>query len=110
MTIKVESDTNVNVDIYLKGTNWSDGAGHSIGVENCKYDDDNTLGQSPETGQPENTLKLSYSGTTNSGYFENATPGSLENIYFWISIPLGQWAGTYTDNVYVKAVKDGVAP
>jgi hypothetical protein len=110
MTIKVESDTNVNVDIYLKGTNWSDGAGHSIGVENCKYDDDNTLGQAPENGQPENTLKLIYPGTANSGYFDNVTPGSSKNVYFWISIPSGQWAGTYTDNVYVKAVKDGIAP
>jgi hypothetical protein len=110
MTIKVESTTTVNVDIYLKGTNLSDGAGHTIGVDNCKYDDDNTLGEGPEIGQPENTLQLSYPGTANSGYFENVTPGSSKNIYFWISIPLGQWAGTYTNNVYIKAVKDGTIP
>jgi hypothetical protein len=109
-TVTVESTTNVNVDIYIKGTNWSDGSGHTIGVENCKYDDDNTLGETPAIGQPENTLKLSYPGTANSGYFENVTPGSSKTIYFWISIPLGQWAGTYTNNVYIKAVKDGNTP
>jgi hypothetical protein len=79
-------------------------------VENCKYDDDNTLGQAPENGQPENTLKISYPGTANSGYFENVTPGSSKNVYFWISIPSGQWAGIYTNNVYIKAVKDGIIP
>ena len=110
MTIKVESTTKVNVDIYVKGTDWSDGAGHSIGVENCKYDDDDMLGEVPETGQLENILKLSYPSVANSGYFENVTPGSSKNIYFWISIPAGQWAGTYTNNICAKAVKDGLVP
>jgi hypothetical protein len=46
----------------------------------------------------------------NSGYFEDVAPGSERYVYFWISIPVGQWAGTYTNNVYIKAVKDGTIP
>jgi len=110
MKIKVESTTNVNVDIYLKGTNWSDGAGHTMGVENSKFDDDNALGEGSETGRPENILKLNYPSTANSGYFEDVAPGSEKYIYFWISIPVGQWAGTYTNTIFVKAVKDGNTP
>jgi hypothetical protein len=104
-TLKVESTTNVKVDIYIKGTDWSDGAGHTISVSNAHYDNDNIPGGSMWTA-----LTTSYATGPNQGFWENVMPGTYENSYWFINIPSGQWASTYTNNVYFKAVKDGTSP
>jgi hypothetical protein len=104
-TVKVESTTNVKVDIYIKATDWSDGAGHTIGVGNAHYDNDSTPGGANWT-----TLTTSYATGPNQGFWENVMPGTYENSYWFVNIPAGQWAATYTNNVYFKAVKDGTQP
>jgi len=104
-TLKVESTTNVKVDIYIRGTDWSDGAGHTITVSNAHYDNDNIAGGANWT-----TLTTSYATGPNQGFWENVMPGTYENSYWSINIPAGQWAATYTDNIYFKAVKDGTQP
>lgn len=104
-TLKVESTTNVNVDIYIKGTDWSDGAGHTIGVSNAHYDNDNIAGGAGWT-----TLTTSYATGPNQGVWEDVTPGTSENSYWFMDIPAGQWAATYSNNIYFKAVKDGTSP
>jgi len=43
-------------------------------------------------------------------FFEDVAPGSEKYVYFWISIPVGQWAGAYTNTIFVKAVKGGNTP
>jgi hypothetical protein len=101
-TLKVESTTNVNVDIYIKSTDWSDGAGHTIGVGNAHYDNDTTPGGSMWTA-----LTTTYATGPNQGFWENVMPGTYENSYWFINIPSGQWAASYTNNIYFKAVKDG---
>jgi hypothetical protein len=100
MAITVESTTNVNVDIYLKGTNWENGT-NVIGVENCRYDSDDNLANGGWM-----TLKTSYV----SPIFENVAPGAVKYVYFWISVPANQWSGYYTSTVSVKAVKTGEPP
>jgi hypothetical protein len=104
-TVKVESTTNVNVDIYIRGTDWSDGIGHTIGVDNAHYDNDNIAGGAGWT-----PLTTSYATGPNQGFWEDVAPGTSENSYWFIDIPAGQWAATYTDNIYFKAVKDGTSP
>jgi hypothetical protein len=104
-TLKVESTTNVNVDIYVKGTDWSDGAGHTIGVSNAHYDNDNIAGGAKWTA-----LTTSYATGPNQGFWEDVTPGTSENSYWFMDIPAGQWAATYSNNIYFKAVKDGTSP
>jgi hypothetical protein len=104
-TLKVESTTNVNVDIYVKGTDWSDGAGHTIGVGNAHYDNDNIAGGAKWTA-----LTTSYAAGPNQGFWEDVMPGTSENSYWFMNIPAGQWAATYTNNIYFKAVKDGNSP
>ena len=104
-TLKVESDTNVKVDIYIKGTDWSDGAGHTLSVSYCHYDNDNMAG-----GAGWATLLTSYATGPNQGYWENVMPGTFENSYWFINIPTGQWTATYTNNIYFKAVKDNTQP
>jgi len=104
MTIKVESTTNVNVDIYVKGTDWSDGS-HTITVDKCHYDNDNVAGGANWTA-----LTTSYATGPNQGFFEGVSPGTAKNIYWFIDIPAGQWAGSYSNAIYFKAAKDGTTP
>ena len=104
-TVTVESTTNVNVDIYIKGTNWSDGAGHTITVDKCHYDNDNVAGGTKWTA-----LTTSYATGPNQGFFEDVAPDTAKNTYWFIDIPSGQWAATYTNSIYFKAVKDGTQP
>jgi hypothetical protein len=103
-TITVESTTNVLVDIYIKGTNWTSSSG-TIGVDNCHYDTDSTPG-----GDNWATLSSSYPPGPNQGYFENVPPNTVLNTYWFIDIPAGQPAGEYTNTIYFKAVKDGTQP
>lgn len=56
------------------------------------------------------TLKSSYPGTPNSGFFEDVAPGTVKSIYFWISVPVGTPSLYFTNTIYVKAVKDGEVP
>lgn len=100
LRITVESTTTVNVDIYIKGTDWTFGS-YTVGVENCRYDNDDNLANGGWR-----TLTAVY----DTPFYENVPPGSTVEVYFWISIPTGQWSGTYTNNIYVKAVKTGTSP
>jgi hypothetical protein len=104
-TLKVESTTNVKVDIYIKGTDWSDGAGHTITVSNAHYDNDNIVGGANWT-----PLTTDYATGPNEGFWEDVMPGTYENSYWFINIPAGQWAAIYTNNIYFKAVEDGTQP
>jgi hypothetical protein len=104
-TLKVESTTNVNVDIYIKGTDWSDGSGHTITAGNAYYDNDNIAGGAKWT-----VLNTSYAAGPDLGFWEDITPGTSENSYWFMDIPAGQWAATYSNNIYFKAVKDGTLP
>jgi len=103
-TVTVESTTNVNVDIYVKGTDWSDGS-HTITVDKCHYDNDNVAGGANWTA-----LTTSYATGPNQGFFEGVSPGTAKNTYWFIDIPAGQWAGSYSNTIYFKAVKDGTTP
>jgi len=101
-TVTVESTTNVNVDIYIKGTNWENTTyGKTLGVDNCKYDiDDNLLNGGYAT------LTTTYS----TKFFDSEAPGTSKNTYWFISIPSGQWACYYTNTISFKAVKEDTPP
>jgi hypothetical protein len=103
-TVTVESTTNTLVDIYIKGTNWTYSS-YTIGSENCKYDSDDNLANGGWM-----TLKTSYDAGPDQGFFEDVSPGTSKNSYWFISIPAGQTSGIYTNTIYFKAVKDGTTP
>jgi len=103
-TTTVESSTNTNVDIYIKGTNWTYSS-YTLGADNCHYDNDATAG-----GPKWTTLSTSYAAGPNQGFFEDVTPGSAKNSYWFINIPTSQQQGNYTNTVSFKAVKDGNTP
>jgi hypothetical protein len=88
ITITVEPDTTVIVDIGIMGDN-TDG----ISIDNWKYstDDDATL----------YSLTGAYVKT-----YDSKGVGAY-NFYHWITVPDGTPAGSHTANISYKAVKTG---
>lgn len=94
VTLTVGSETNVNVDILIKGNDFS-GPG-TIGISNVRYDlDDDPTGS--------NTLDTNY-----AIWYTVTQPLAEDDVrhgYHWISIPEGQAPGTYSSTFYYQALK-----
>jgi len=90
--VNVEAETNVNVDIGIKGT-LSTG---SLALSNWKY-------------------SQTYAGTKTgltSGYvavYTNKAAGSTNNFYHWLDVPALTASGSHTITVSYKAVKNGTS-
>ena len=99
VTLTVGTETNVPLNIQLKGTDFN-GSG-TMAISNVKYDDDNTLNEGTETGLAEGTLTASYV----TWYSVPAYTADTHECYHWISVPGGQAGGNYNSTFYYQAVK-----
>jgi hypothetical protein len=90
ITITVEPETNVNVDIGIMGDN-TDG----IDLDNWKYSITHEGTKVP--------IPTDYSTTP---VYSDVGDGSYP-FYHWITVPVTTASGTYHADVYYKAVKTG---
>lgn len=102
MNVSIEPETNVITNMSLRATDFT-GAG-TIGVGNMSFSNSSSVSTATQ-------MSTSYQGDAIYSNFD-AIPqpsGSAEirEVYFWITIPAGQTAGSYTSNVYIKVQKDG---
>jgi len=83
-------DTNTNYGVKAYGTDFSDGAGHTFAISNLKMDT-NTTATNLALGD---AVALSTSYVT----IDTNIPYTETNSFhgFWLSIPSGQYAATYT--------------
>jgi subtilisin family serine protease len=94
VTLTVGSETNVDIDIKIRGDNFS-GPG-TISISNVKYDlDDDPTG----AGILDTDYAVWYSVA------QPLTDDDVRQSYYWISIPGSQTPGTYTSKFYFQAVK-----
>jgi len=93
VTLTVGSETNVNCNIQLKGTNFTSGA-NTIAIGNAKWDDDNTVDGATAMSTTYATIDTSTAGVAKT-----------VNVWHWLSIPSGQAAGDYTSTFYYQAIK-----
>jgi len=100
-SIIVNPETTVKVDIYQKGddycTDYPTCSGENITIDNMKWNLDGT------------TTRTSMDSVYIDPIYSNKGPGDYP-IYYWLTIPGGKPAGTYTSQIYIKAVKAGPAP
>jgi thermitase len=101
VTLTVGTETNVDVGIYLKGDDFSDGS-HTLAVSNVEYDDDNTLDEVSETGLTQGAMATTYGTAWDT---VTAGTGAIIQVYHWLSIPTGQAAGSYNSTFYYQAKK-----
>lgn len=93
--LQIGSDTNVVCNVQMKGEgDFRNSTGQTIPLGNVKWEKSN----SPYTASP---MTTSYTTVFTSSV------GAIraENIYYWISIPSSQAAGTYTTTFLYQAVK-----
>lgn len=81
--------SNVNVDVQVKGTDFSGGP---IAVSNVEFDEDNTK-------TTPTTLSTIYQ-TSTSG----VVPGSNAGVWYWLDIPGGTTAGTYSSTFSFQGI------
>jgi subtilisin family serine protease len=94
ITLTVGSETNVDIDVKIRGNNFS-GPG-TIGISNVKYDlDDDPTG----AGILDTDYALWYSVA------QPLADDDVKQSYYWITIPGSQTPGTYTSTFYFQAVK-----
>jgi hypothetical protein len=95
--VTVTPNTNTNVDTYIGGTDLT--GPDTIVVGNLKV--------SKTSGGAKTSLTTSFPGTP---YYSNAAPNTLENYYFYLTVPSGQTAGGYTGTVTIKTGQAGFIP
>ena len=96
ITVTTGNETNVDCIIQIRGSgNFSDGNGHTIALNNAKWNTSNDPGSATN-------MSISYAaiGTT------NATIEESIDIWHWVDIPDGQASAFYQTDFYYQAVKD----
>ncbi|MBN1863091.1 MAG: hypothetical protein JW790_05555, partial [Dehalococcoidales bacterium] len=94
VTITIGSETNVDVDVQIMGTDFSGSAG-TFPIASVKYADES---------DPAGAASLPDSYFT---WYSVAAPATdhVTQVYYWITIPPGQLPGDYTSTFYYRAVK-----
>ena len=92
--VKNEDVSNVDITVNVKGEDFVGNPSGSFAVSQVTYDDDNTPDEGgSETGKEEKYMENSYPSTD---YYTNVAPGSTADFWFFIDIPNGTDAATYT--------------
>lgn len=91
-TVTREATSNVDVNVRLKGTDFTGAAG-TIAVINVAYDDDGLVDELPgEPSLAQNDMTTDYPGAA----YATLTSGSPSvKIWFWLDISSRQAAGNY---------------
>lgn len=93
VTLIVGSETSVNCNIQLKGTNFTSGA-NTIAIGNAKWDTDSDVDGATAMSTTYATITTSTAGVLTE-----------QDVWHWLSIPPGQAPGTYTSTFYYQAIK-----
>jgi len=93
ISVKNEAVSNVDVNVDVKGTAFGGSPSGSMAVGQATYDDDGTLGEGTEVDQSDAVLLIDYPGTP---YYSAIAPDSSVGFWFFLDIPTGQTAATYT--------------
>jgi hypothetical protein len=98
MTIQIDSVTNVNTNISVNGSDFS-GPG-TFGVGNLSFSNSSSVSTAT------NMQSVFSSGPPYSNWVNIVAPAGgaakTADAYFWVSIPSGQIAGSYSSTVYVR--------
>jgi hypothetical protein len=95
VTITIRDETNVDINVQLKGTNFSSGP-DTIAISYVKYNDTDSL-----------TGARILTDTYDTWYTvsQPLTSDNVTQVYYWISIPAGKAPGPYESTFYYRAIK-----
>jgi len=95
ITVTNDDISNVNVNVDVKGIDFAGTPSGTITVGQATYDDDGTADEGSETGQAETVLATAYG----SSYHAAVAPSSSVGFWFFLDIPSGQTAATYSSTL-----------
>jgi len=99
------ANSNTVVDVYLNNTNMTNGSNYIL----YNYTSVNTVNNNATITRLNGSTYIN--GTSaNSGFVENLGIGSSQVLWFWQDVPAGQAAGSYSETINIRSVKDGEAP
>lgn len=104
MWVLLSNDSNVNIDVCTRAQgplNTTGGA--EIGLGNYTWSDSLTTTGSLPSGPSTTAYTTSFA----KGNSVNIAPSSKGYYRYWLDVPVGQAAGTYTNTVEYKAVYTG---
>lgn len=96
--IRIENETTINIDLYQKGDDFNY-TGEILGINNMSWYNESIVGNSILMGK-------NYSLATATEIPSDTNISS----YYWLDIPLAQYAGEYNTTIYIKAVETGTSP
>ena len=92
--ITVDPSTTCNVDIYIKGSDLNKtGSKYYIGVGNVSWNTENSYSTSKRTGSTDSLVSSAVS------------PGTNITTFYWIDVPPGIAADTYSGYLWITGVE-----
>jgi len=96
-TVRIDSETTVNVDLYQKGDDFS-GNPSILGIGNMSWLDLN------------NSLSSHIMANNYDNNISNISSDTNVSVYYWLDIPQNQTGGDYSTTIFIKAVETGISP
>jgi len=107
MWVHEANDSNVNIDICHKAQGPLSTVGNdTIGLGNYTWSDNKNNTISQPSGPPGDNTFTTFFAKGNS---VNIAPDGKGYYRYWLDVPVGQAAGTYTNTVEYKAVYTGAS-
>ncbi len=91
ITITTAVENNSDVDVFLKGEDFSDGGTNSFAISNAFYHDSDDSGSAA-------AMPSDYAGSA----WKTLGTGATLDIFHWLSIPAEQAAASYTSTFTYK--------
>lgn len=88
--IRINPETNVNVDIHQKGNDYSTAEGYTLGIGNMTWVNINDVAMSVPVTKEYRLVQT------------NVTPSTDIDVYYWIDIPSAHRAGDYNTTITIR--------
>ena len=112
-TLTNTANSNTAVDTYLQCTDLTTLDPFTIAVGNFKVSLTLAGAKTALVKLGATPQWLSCAGAVcaaNEGYIENQAKNTAQDMYFWLDIPAGQDAGSYTGTLTIMSIRNGGTP
>jgi len=94
---------NTNIDLCIRANDSMRSSLYEITLGNYSWDGDISVGALTED---QNTMSTTFAKDPDTN---NLPSGTQRYLGFWLDVPSGQPAGTYVNEIHIRAVQSGAA-
>jgi len=100
-TVNVSGNT--NIDLCIRANGSMNSSLYEITLGNYSWDGDISFGA---LAADQNTMSTTFAKDPDTN---NLPSGTQRQLGFWLDVPSGQPAGTYVNEIHIRAVQSGAA-